>query len=57
MEGVFSLFTAKVRNISYFCLLNRWVSLKETEFIYSKFQQINNSTTHQILSVGGSSSP
>jgi hypothetical protein len=41
----------------YFAFLNRWVSLKEREFIYSNFQQIINSTTHQILSVGGSSSP
>jgi hypothetical protein len=34
-----SLFTAKVR----------LVSLKVREFTYSKFQQIINSTTHQIL--------
>jgi hypothetical protein len=41
----------------YFAILIRWVSLKEIEFTYSKFQQIINSTTHQILSEGGSLSP
>jgi hypothetical protein len=41
----------------YFAFLNRWVSLKEREFIYSKFVQIINSTTHQILCMGGSSIP
>jgi hypothetical protein len=50
-----SLFTAKVRVVSFFCFLNRLVSLKVREFTYSKFQQIINSTTHQILYVGGSS--
>jgi hypothetical protein len=33
------------------------VSLKLRQLIYSKFHQIINSTTHQILSVGGSSIP
>jgi hypothetical protein len=41
----------------YFAFLNQWVSLKEREFTYSKFQQIINSTTHQILCLGGSSIP
>ena len=41
----YSFFTAKVRDIQYFDFLNRWVSLKEREFTYSKFQQIINSTT------------
>jgi hypothetical protein len=33
------------------------VSLKEREFTYSKSQKIINSTTHQILCLGGSSIP
>jgi hypothetical protein len=33
------------------------VSLKEIQFTYSKFQQIINTTTHQVSSVGGSSIP
>jgi hypothetical protein len=40
-----------------FAFLNRWVSLKEREFIYSKFQLNINSTTHHILRLGGSSIP
>jgi hypothetical protein len=41
----------------YLAFLNRWVSLKEREFTYSKFQQIINSSTHRILCMGGSSIP
>jgi hypothetical protein len=52
-----SLFTAKVRDVSFFSFLNRWVSLKLREFISLKFHQIINSKTHQILSVGDSSIP
>jgi hypothetical protein len=33
------------------------VSLEVREFTYSKFHQIINSTTHQILSVGGNLIP
>jgi hypothetical protein len=33
------------------------VSLKAKEFTYSKFKQIINSTTHQILCLGGSLIP
>jgi hypothetical protein len=51
-----SFFTAKVRDIQYFDFLNRWVSLKEREFTYSKFQQIINSNPY-ILSMVGSSIP
>jgi hypothetical protein len=43
--------------VFHFSFLNRWVSLKESEFIYSKFHQINNSTTYQIHCMGGSSIP
>jgi hypothetical protein len=42
-----------VHDISSFCFFNRCVSLKEREFTYSKFQQFLNSTTHQILGLGG----
>jgi hypothetical protein len=41
----------------FFPFLIRWVSLKEREFTYSKFQQNINITTHQILGLGGSSIP
>jgi hypothetical protein len=32
-------------------------AVKDREFTYSKFQQIINSTTHQILCMGGTSIP
>jgi hypothetical protein len=41
----------------YFAFLNQWVSLKEREFTYSKFNQIINSATHQILCLGSNSIP
>jgi hypothetical protein len=43
--------------VSIFYFFNRWASFKAKEFTYSKFQQILNSTTHQILSMGGSLIP
>jgi hypothetical protein len=46
--GILDMFFLKISNHSSLC---------KTEFIYSKFHQIINSTTHQILSVGSSSSP
>jgi hypothetical protein len=51
------LYCDKCALFSIFCFLNRLVSLKEREFIYSKFAQIINSTTHQILCLGGSLIP
>jgi hypothetical protein len=48
------LFTAKLRDIQYFDFLNRWVSLKEREFTYSKFQQFINSDPYILGMVGGS---
>jgi hypothetical protein len=56
-DGIFSFYRNKCAIFHYFAFLNRRVSLKVREFTYSKFQRIINSTTHQILSVGGSSIP
>jgi hypothetical protein len=41
----------------FFLKISDHLSLCKTEVIYLKFHQIINSTLHQILSVGGSSSP
>jgi hypothetical protein len=46
--GILDMFFLKISDHSFLC---------KTELIYLKFHQIINSTTHQILSVGGSSSP
>jgi hypothetical protein len=53
----YSFYRDKCALFHYVPFLNRWVSLKEREFMYSKFAQIINSTTHQILRLGGSSIP
>ena len=47
---VFLLYRDRCAIFQYFDFLNRWVSLKEREFTYSKFQPFLNSNTY-ILSV------
>jgi hypothetical protein len=43
---VFLLYRDRCAIFQYFDFLNRWVSLNEREFTYSKFQQIINTTTY-----------
>jgi hypothetical protein len=51
-------FTAiSARCFIFFLFQPMGVSFKEREFTYSNFQQLINSTTHQILCLGGSSIP
>jgi hypothetical protein len=55
-KEIFLFSLQKCAIFQYFAFLNRWVSLKEREFTYSKFQHIINSNPY-ILSMVGSSIP